>query len=304
MTRESLVVLDVGKTNVRIEHRDGHHRPARYVEPSQGWLGGPQAGDRLLAQLGIMLDRLRDPGAVSAVGGGFAGYQSMPEAHDALSTVISARFPQARVRLASDLVTAHLGAFDGGPGAILVAGTGAAALAVASHGARYTADGLGPSFGDEGSAGWIGREGCLSVIRYLDGRGPDTILAQSLQETLGYGIRDVIGSVASAPSQPGILGRFAPAVLAGWRSGDAVAAGIVQRAVSHLAATALAVLRRLPEDDRRLVVVGGLANDAPFLASIRSSVAAREPAVEFRSPEGDGLDGAATLVGGDTWLDR
>ncbi len=66
-----------------------------------------------------------------------------------------------RVLVISDLELAHAAAFAGGPGVVILAGTGAAALAWDSRGRIRRAGGLGPLFGDEGSAFWLGRAACL-----------------------------------------------------------------------------------------------------------------------------------------------
>ena len=64
----------------------------------------------------------------------------------------------------NDAVTAHLGALGGEPGAVIVAGTGAIALAAAPEGwAR--ADGWGTMLGDDGGGYWIGRRALALALR-------------------------------------------------------------------------------------------------------------------------------------------
>ncbi len=64
-----------------------------------------------------------------------------------------------RVRVLPDYEIAHLAAFGGGPGVILVASTGSAAFARETKGRHNRAGGYGPLLGDEGSGFWLGREG-------------------------------------------------------------------------------------------------------------------------------------------------
>lgn len=77
-----------------------------------------------------------------------------------------------------DVEAAHLGALGGGPGLLLLAGTGSIALGRTARGAWLRAGGLGPLLGDEGSAFWIGREWLrgepLERARAL-ARGPDAV---------------------------------------------------------------------------------------------------------------------------------
>ncbi|MDE2314073.1 MAG: hypothetical protein KGL04_07855 [Elusimicrobia bacterium] len=63
-----------------------------------------------------------------------------------------------RVQVLSDVELAHRAAFDGGPGILIVAGTGSIAFARDDKGRTARAGGWGALLGDEGSAFWIGKE--------------------------------------------------------------------------------------------------------------------------------------------------
>jgi N-acetylglucosamine kinase-like BadF-type ATPase len=63
-----------------------------------------------------------------------------------------------RVRVLSDMELAHRSALGGLPGIIVIGGTGSAAYGEDIRGKKQRAGGLGPLFGDPGSAFWIGRE--------------------------------------------------------------------------------------------------------------------------------------------------
>ena len=84
--------------------------------------------------------------------------------------------------LSDDTVTTHAGALDGGWGVVLVAGTGVACLAVPEHGDPLVVDGHGYLLGDDGGGFWIGREGIRAALRFDDGRGPATALADAARE--------------------------------------------------------------------------------------------------------------------------
>lgn len=62
-----------------------------------------------------------------------------------------------KIRVLSDLELARAAAFSGGPGVILVCGTGSAAFGMEASGRRERAGGLGALLGDEGSGFWLGR---------------------------------------------------------------------------------------------------------------------------------------------------
>src|SRR4029450_8111941 len=63
-----------------------------------------------------------------------------------------------RVEVISDVEAALLGALDGRPGILVLAGTGSIVMGRDSQGRVARTGGLGPLIGDEGSAFWLGRE--------------------------------------------------------------------------------------------------------------------------------------------------
>lgn len=296
---ELVVALDVGKTNLRVEVRERGSCRLRVCEGVRGWMGAPGPRAALLRHLAEVCGRLPDAASLTRVGAGIAGYDSAAaEDKDEVSRSLRKAFPRARVQVASDARTAHLGAFQGEPGALLVAGTGAVALAVDLAGASYWAGGLGPVLGDEGSGGWIGREGCLAAARSIDGRGPPTGLAQRCERTFGVAATQLGALLAASPSPAGLFGRFASDVLEAWLEGDEQAAHIAEHAATHLAAAAIAVLRRLDAQNRQFAVVGGLSTHATFAAAITSHVVAAVPEAVCIPARGDALDGAALLASG------
>ena len=294
-----VVALDVGKTNLRAEVRERGSCRLRVCEGVRGWMGAPGPRAALLTHLAEVCGRLPDPGSLTRVGAGIAGYDlAAAEEKDEVSRTLQMALPRARIRVASDVRTAHLGAFRGEPGAILVAGTGAVALAVDPAGASYRAGGLGPVLGDEGGGGWIGREGCLAAARSIDGRGPPTGLARRCERTFGVAATQLGDLLAASPSPAGLFGRFAADVLEAWLEGDEQAGRIAEHAARHLAAAATAVLRKLDAQNRRFAVAGGLSTHATFVAAVTSRVVAAVPEAVCVPARGDALDGAALLASG------
>jgi N-acetylglucosamine kinase-like BadF-type ATPase len=294
-----VVALDVGKTNLRVEVRDGGTCRLRVGAGVRGWMGAPGPRAALLTQLAEVCGGLPDASSLTSAGAGIAGYDAAAaEEKDEVSRALRTALPRARVRLASDARTAHLGAFRGGPGALLIAGTGAVAVAVDPAGTSHRAGGLGPALGDEGSGGWIGREGCLAAARSIDGRGPPTVLAQRCERTFGVAATQLGTLVAASPSPAGLFGRFASDVLEAWLAGDEQAGRIAGRAAAHLAATAAAVLRKLDAPDRRFAMVGGLTAHTAFAGAVTARVTAAMPEAVCVPARGDALDGAALLASG------
>jgi N-acetylmuramic acid 6-phosphate etherase len=172
----------------------------------------------------------------------------------------------------SDAVIAHAGALDGGPGAVLIVGTGVAALAIGADGALRAADGWGPWLGDEGGGAWIGTAGLRAALRAFDGRGPSTALIDAASARFG--------PPKTWPAQltdAAALASFAPDVLAA--DDDPAALAIVSAAAESLAATVRAV------GGGPVAMVGGLAG-----------VKALRERIDLVAPFGDALDGTRRLA--------
>ncbi|MFL5566345.1 MAG: N-acetylglucosamine kinase, partial [Gemmatimonadaceae bacterium] len=76
----------------------------------------------------------------------------------------------------SDGLIALYDAFDDRAGILLVVGTGSIAYGRSPAGEIVRCGGWGPTFGDEGSGGWIGRRALSIVAASSDGREPPTAL--------------------------------------------------------------------------------------------------------------------------------
>jgi N-acetylglucosamine kinase-like BadF-type ATPase len=192
--------------------------------------------------------------------------------------------------VASDAVTAHLGALGGEPGAVIVAGTGAIALAASADGwAR--ADGWGPLLGDAGGGYWIARRALARALRAHDGRGGSAALRAAAERRFGplasiarvvYDARDPVATVAA----------FAVDVAELAAGGGADAAAILTAAGKELARTVTAALNGAPSCPRRVSWAGGVFGAGPLiLDALRAELEA-----DVVAPLGDGLAGAARLL--------
>ena len=98
----------------------------------------------------------------------------------ALPTALS-----ARTVVGTDVEAAFYDAFRGGPGVLLIAGTGSVAWARGTNDAVCRVGGWGRHLGDEGSGYALGSEGLRSIAHSEDGRGPATALRLGALEALG-----------------------------------------------------------------------------------------------------------------------
>ncbi len=197
-----------------------------------------------------------------------------------------------------DLEVAFAGGTPASDGAVLVAGTGAAAGSLTDNRLTRTADGHGWLLGDDGSGFWLGREAVRTTLQTLDAGTPPGPLVESVLRELDAdgpgraGQHDRVIQVVN--SRPGVqLSALAPLVTAAYRAGDPEAHSIVERAAAALLAT-LALIRD-PAESTPIVLAGSLAGDAsPVGAELRTLLAARFTGAVL--PARNGVGGAAWLA--------
>jgi glucosamine kinase len=191
--------------------------------------------------------------------------------------------PFASVSIETDAYAAWLGAFGGGDGAVVIAGTGSCGLAVV-RGKRVYVGGLGNEVSDEGSGAAIGREALRRALWADDGRAPVTPLAAALLARFG-GRRDAIVDWAQRAT-PDDYGRLAPLVLDHARAGDPLGLALVADAAAEIARIAE---RLLAAGVPTVALVGGLAE--PLQPWLPAALSAR-----LAAPQGDALDGALLMA--------
>ena len=197
-----------------------------------------------------------------------------------------------------DLEVAFASGTPESDGAVLVAGTGAAAGSLIDRRLTRTADGHGWLLGDDGSGFWLGREAVRTTLQTLDAGTPPGPLVESVLRELDAdrpgrdGQHDRVIQVVN--SRPGVqLSALAPLVTAAYRAGDPEAHSIVERAAAALLAT-LALIRD-PAESTPIVLAGSLAADAsPVGAELRTLLAARFSGAVL--PARTGVGGAAWLA--------
>src|ERR1700680_1678352 len=97
-----------------------------------------------------------------------------------VTTFLRDNYPNAKVRVTTDLEIALEAAFGAGEGLVLHADAGSAAFGRDSSGRTSRAGGRGPWFSDEGSAFDIGRSAVRAVALFEEHRGPATALSKKL----------------------------------------------------------------------------------------------------------------------------
>ncbi|MBX6372416.1 MAG: ATPase [Acidothermus sp.] len=232
----SVPILGVEATGVGTQAvlvRDGEV-VSRITEGPLNVLLDPTAFDRL-AKL------IRESGAAVA-GLGLAGLRSEREAQ-LLEMQLRAKTGVPTV-VGDDTEVAQLGAFNGGPGIVVIAHTGSNSFGRDAAGRVARAGGFGHVIGDEGSHYWIAAQALRHAMRSLDGRGPKSAaLEQAIVRTYGAGLETVMMRVTEKAADPGVVARAAKAVMA--LDNDPIVAGILDQAADDLIAHVRAISAKL-----------------------------------------------------------
>jgi len=147
------------------------------------------------------------------------------------------------VQIIGDTIIALEAAFGGGPGVIVIAGTGSIVYGRNAAGQTARAGGWGFAISDEGSGYWIGRAAVAAALRSLDEKGKSPLL-DTILKTWKLDSVDKLVVTANATPAPNFAALL-PAVLAAANAGDSVARDVLAQAGSELAGHAIALTRRL-----------------------------------------------------------
>jgi N-acetylglucosamine kinase-like BadF-type ATPase len=295
---EAALAVDAGQTPVRAA-LTGEHGERRATVPGVLRMDGRVGPEEVAAALVDAIERLGPlPRPVPPAGIGLSGFEAASD--EALRQVrerLRRTMQIERVSIASDGLTALLGAIGARPGAVVAAGTGA--VCVARRGERFAkVDGWGSLLGDAGSGFAIGRAGLDAALRHVDGRGGSAALARAAGSHFGA-VERVPERVYGAPVPIRAVAGFAADVAREAAGGDETAAAILRHAGRELAISACAALERLFErDEAALVSYTGnvfLAGE-PLMVPFAQEVAARRPTATVVPPQGDSLAGAALLA--------
>jgi glucosamine kinase len=285
------VAIDAGQTRMRV----GLARAGRVTGQAERAGLTYRHGLRPAA---AVLDAIAEPWAqlaptckVGTVCLGLTSVLGSEAEYAALAAGLLDRLGADRVLVAGDVITAHAGALDLGPGVVLAAGTGAIALGVDDDGRHRQVDGWGYLCGDAGGGFWIGRRGLDVALRGHDGRTtPGPLTARAAQV---FGDLDQLAeNLYPDPDAVARVADFAPAVL-DLAESDVACAAIAAQAAQELAATVLAAAG---PGDPRISWTGRLLGHDGLRQRFAEAVEVQRPGARLQKPVGDGLIGAARLA--------
>ncbi len=204
--------------------------------------------------------------------------------------------PLPKVLFETDARIALEGAFRGGPGIIVIAGTGSSVLGKSPAGTITLVGGWGRTIGDEGSGYYVGLEAIRAVARALDGRDVQGSLQSILAEEFGLTSRERL--VNSVYQEGFVIPSVAPAAMKAAEQGDPLALEIFERGAALLAEQAKVLVHSyaaLPEIG--VVFVGGLIDhECVYVRLLREAILPISPAVRVHPPQESPVHGAVLLA--------
>ena len=236
MSTSRILGVDAGGSATRAVLVSGGDVVARFEEGPLNLLLHENAFDRL-----VLL--IKESGATAA-GLGLAGLRGEAEGKK-----LQERLGEATgvdVAVADDTEVALMGAFEGGPGIVVIAGTGSNAFGRDADGRAARVGGHGFLLGDEGGAYWIANRALRMALRSYDGTGPKSeLLEAAMTQAYNLDFDAIVRLVHSAAADRQLVARVARVAM---ELDDPLMSGILDDAASELAAMAAALRRTLGEE--------------------------------------------------------
>jgi glucosamine kinase len=197
--------------------------------------------------------------------------------------IAQATFPFASVTTDNDAYAACVGAFSGGNGGIVIAGTGSIGFGLVD-GQRHMVGGWGFALGDHGSGAWLGHHAVRRAALALDGLLQPTHLIETVLNLSGRTRQEL--SRWSESARPKDYAAFAPLVFEHAGKADVQGMTIVIEGAAAISKLGHALLAR---GASRLCLLGGLSGVyPPYLdADVRAALV---------HPYADAMDGAIMMA--------
>jgi N-acetylglucosamine kinase-like BadF-type ATPase len=247
----------------------GRGGPCNHVRAEEGYrkfTGAIGGCLRMAAQnAGLDADSLHFEAACLGFSGGPADKQA----------ILEEMIHTERLCVTNDALIALSGATAGGPGIIVIAGTGSISLGRNAAGRTMRVGGWGYVYGDEGGGFWMVGQALRASLRAVEHWGTPTRLHNLLLEATGApDIHDLLHRFYEASFPRARIAALSVLVDRAAREGDAVAAQILTSAAEELAKIAAAARASLFSPDERVKVayVGGVFRSEPVLRKFRALV--------------------------------
>ena len=223
---------------------------------------------------------------------GFYGVVSEPEKYLELCKEY---FGAQRVAVIDDGLAGYFGALNGRNGVVLSVGGGVVAIG-GMNGKFAHRDGLGNTFGDEGSGFWLGKLAITKALACSQGRGDDPEMVDYFKDEIAeYFALEIRNSVDAV----NLATRTAKRVLDAADAGVSTATAIVDEGAYLLAQTAVSAwygCGGTKADFPEFVIQGGPVRNATYSTKIALEINAKLPNAVIAQSAGDNLDGATWIA--------
>jgi len=201
-------------------------------------------------------------------------------------------WPDIPFVVAPDSEVAHIGAFAGNDGILVITGTGS--IVWGKHnGTWMRAGGFGYLIGDEGSGMKLGMEGFAAAGHSWDG-GNNTILCDILSKEHGISnSSDMVRNIYDLHFQPS---KIAVSLLRAASDGDEVCHEIVIRQTSLLAKQVGLIGSKFESDSIPIVLWGGLQKNSYYRLQLQTAIHKHIGNAIFVAPKHEPCAGAALMA--------
>ena len=284
MVTNEVLAVDLGQSGARFRQGD------LLVTSDRGKLAGENPFPALRAVFESTQKFSADLVALSCTG--FYGVVSEPQKYLELCYQY---FGTTQVAVIDDGLAGFVGALNGRNGVVLSVGGGV--VAIGGREGKYShRDGLGNTFGDEGSGFWLGKLAITKALAIRQGRGDDPEMvdyfADEIDAYFALEIRNSVDAVNLAT-------RTAKKVLDAADAGISTATAIVDEGAFLLGQTVVASwygCNGKKADSPEIVIQGGPARNASYSTKIALEINAKLPNAVIVESAGDNLDGATWIA--------
>ena len=284
MSIREVLAIDLGQSGTRFKQGD------LLITSDRGKVAGENPLPALRAVFESTQKFSADIVALSCTG--FYGVVSEPQKYLELCGQF---FGAKQVAVIDDGLAGFVGALNGRSGVVLSVGGGVVAIG-GREGQYAHRDGLGNTFGDEGSGFWLGKLAITKALALRQGRGDDPEMvdyfADEINAYFALEIRNSVDAVNLAT-------KTAKKVLDAADAGVSTATAIVDEGAFLLAQTVVAAWYGCggsKADSPEIVIQGGPARNTSYSTKIALEINAKLPNAVIVQSAGDNLDGATWIA--------
>ena len=239
-------------------------------------------------------------GELSSVALGLAGVGRKEDA-DRMVEEVNARLAHhgegpLSIAIETDARVALEGAFNGGEGIVIIAGTGSIVFGKTSRGEILRVGGWGRVLGDEGSGYYIGREALTAVTHDMDNRGYAGSLKNTFAKKFKWNSRD---DIIEAVYRDGFdIPSLAPLVMHAAEHNDLVSQKILDKAATLLVEQVDTLVKQMAVAGKvQAVLFGGLMQSGSIYAdAVRMKIIRSLPQIEIITPKQSPAHGAVLMA--------